>query len=89
MPAGHRVPGADTLTRPAGASSTAPPERQGRRLPWRTLLPLSWVSAVAWAVLLAFLDGHQTLTGPIARRGEYVPAVEEVGGNPAAWLANW
>lgn len=60
-----------------------------RILPWRTLLPLSWVSAVAWAVLLAFLDGHQTLTGPIARRGEYVPAVDEVGGDPAAWLATY
>ena len=61
----------------------------GRLLPWRALLGLSWVSAVAWPVLLAFLDGHQTLTGPIARRGEYVPAVAEVGNDPAAWLASF
>ncbi len=60
-----------------------------RVLPWRALLPLSWVSAVVWAVLLAFLDGHQTLTGPIERRGEYVPAVAEVGSDPRAWLASF
>lgn len=60
-----------------------------RVLPWRALLGLSWVSSVAWAVLLAFLDGHQTLTGPIARRGEYVPAVAEVGSDPGAWLASF
>lgn len=60
-----------------------------RLLPWRLLLPLSWVSAVLWAVLLAFLDGHDSLVGPIARRGEYVPAVAEVGDDPVSWLTSF
>jgi apolipoprotein N-acyltransferase len=59
------VPGADTLTRSADESSVFSPERQGRRLPWRTLLAL----VGGLLLLLAFPGYHLSylaVLGPTA-----------------------
>ncbi len=60
-----------------------------RWLPWRLLMVTAWASAAAWAVLLAFQDGHQSLGGPISRPREYVAAVPEVGSDPIGWLGTF
>lgn len=60
-----------------------------RLLPWHLLLALAWVSSAAWAVLLAFRDGHPSLSEPIARPREFVPAVADVGGGPLGWLSTF
>ncbi len=60
-----------------------------RHLPWRLLLVVSWGTAVGWAVLLAFRDGHRSLAWPIARPREYVPAVSDIGDDPVGWLSTF
>ncbi|WP_305852285.1 hypothetical protein [Blastococcus sp. PRF04-17] len=62
MPAGHGASGAGTLTRPAGTSPSAPPERPGRRLPWRTLL-----AVVGGLLLLLAFPGYSLV--PLAVLG--------------------
>lgn len=60
-----------------------------RWLPWRFLMLTGWASAAAWAVLLAFQDGHKSLHSPISRPREYVAAVPEVGSDPVGWLGTF
>ncbi|WP_416367414.1 hypothetical protein [Nocardia terpenica] len=49
-----------------------------RRLPWSRLLPLAWVTAVAWAFALAMIDGWRVgFAGRLIRGDEYL---HEVGG---------
>ncbi|MFI5776616.1 hypothetical protein [Nocardia sp. NPDC051570] len=49
-----------------------------RRLPWRRLLALTWLTAVCWAFALAMIDGWQRgFAGRLTTRDEYL---HEVGG---------
>ncbi|WP_245722182.1 hypothetical protein [Nocardia crassostreae] len=49
-----------------------------RRLPWRRLLLVTWLTAVAWAFALAMVDGWQRgFAGRLITRDEYLA---EVGG---------
>ncbi|MQY29431.1 hypothetical protein NRB56_50210 [Nocardia sp. RB56] len=49
-----------------------------RRLPWRRLLTVSWLTSVAWTFALAMVDGWQVgFAGRLTRRHEYL---WEVGG---------
>ncbi|MEV6774554.1 hypothetical protein AB0N05_38545 [Nocardia sp. NPDC051030] len=49
-----------------------------RRLPWRRLLVVSWLTAMAWAFALAMVDGWQRgFAGRLTTRDEYL---HEVGG---------
>jgi len=50
------------------------------RLPWRWLLAVSSLTAAAWAISLALVDGVSRLSSPIATEAEYLHDVPEVDG---------
>ncbi|WP_375538725.1 hypothetical protein [Streptomyces griseorubiginosus] len=47
------------------------------RLPWRTLLPVAWATATAWAFSLALVDGWQRgIAGRLTTRHEYLQVID-------------
>ncbi|MER7665592.1 hypothetical protein [Streptomyces sp. NPDC096193] len=55
------------------------------RLPWRALLPLTWVTAMAWIFALALIDGwHRGVADRLTTRHEYLQVVDRFYDIPAA-----
>jgi hypothetical protein len=49
------------------------------RLPWRTLLLLTFAVAAAWALALALVDGASAITAPLETRFDYLRDVPRIG----------
>ncbi|GHA17605.1 membrane protein [Streptomyces purpurascens] len=57
----------------------------GARLPWRTLLPLAWGTAMAWICSLALIDGwHRGIAHRLTTRHEYLQVIDRFDDIPAA-----
>ncbi|HVB26539.1 MAG TPA: hypothetical protein VNE21_01355 [Mycobacteriales bacterium] len=56
------------------------------RLPWRRLLLAGYLSAVAWALGLALVDGGRGLAGPVTDPGSFLADSRLVRGNPLGYL---
>ncbi len=55
------------------------------RLPWRTLVPLTWGTAMAWTYSLALIDGwHRGIAVRLTTRHEYLQVVDRFHDIPAA-----
>jgi hypothetical protein len=66
------------------AVAVLPPLAQ--RLPWRSLLPVSWAAAVLWTVVLALSDGFDALHRPLDAPTEYPVGLDAVRADPLEWL---
>ncbi|WP_217207000.1 hypothetical protein [Streptomyces sp. AC550_RSS872] len=54
------------------------------RLPWRSLLPLAWATALAWIFSLALIDGwHRGIAGRLTTRHEYLQVIDRFDDIPA------
>ncbi|MEU0008739.1 hypothetical protein ABZ079_31915 [Streptomyces sp. NPDC006314] len=54
------------------------------RLPWRTLLVAAWVTALAWVLSLALVDGwHQGVAGKLTTHNEYLRVIDRFHDIPA------
>ncbi|MET9971077.1 hypothetical protein ABZZ80_35545, partial [Streptomyces sp. NPDC006356] len=54
------------------------------RLPWRSLLPLAWATALAWIFSLALIDGwHRGIAGRLTSRHEYLQVIDRFADIPA------
>ena len=55
------------------------------RLPWRSLLPLTWATALAWIFSLALIDGWQRgIADRLTTRHEYLQVIDRFDDIPAA-----
>jgi hypothetical protein len=66
-----------------GAAVVAWGPRAARRLPWRRVLTLGWITSMAWTVALAASDGWDRVTAPLTTRHEYQPlaaTIDDIGG---------
>jgi hypothetical protein len=76
-------PQADALLIPAIAvavAAVAIAPTLALRLPWRILLPATWLMATCWSFALAGAGGLHGITHGISTRGEYLPYVGRVHG---------
>ena len=80
-----------TVLAPAVAVAVLAAVRGGlvERLPWRRLLVLAWLAALAWALALAVVDGGNGLSFPIANPDEYLRDVPAVGDDPAGYIRDF
>lgn len=63
--------------------------RASRRLPWRSLLAVTVLTAATWAVALALVDGREGLTRPLESQYEYLHDVPLVGDSPREFLGTF
>jgi hypothetical protein len=59
------------------------------RLSWRRLLPLSWLMALAWTVVLALSDGMDALHRPLDAPTEYPAGLPAVHADPLGYLSTF
>ncbi|WP_395103628.1 hypothetical protein [Actinomadura sp. SCN-SB] len=57
-----------------------------QRLSWRMLLPVSWIAAIAWTVVLSLSDGLDALHRPLDAPTEYPAALDDVRADPLGWV---
>lgn len=83
--------GPASLLAPLVAAAVLAAVRAGivERLPWRWLLVAAWVSAAAWSVALALVDGTDGLAGPVRDPKEYLVDAGAVATDPVAFVRDF
>ncbi|PZS30895.1 MAG: hypothetical protein DLM59_10715 [Pseudonocardiales bacterium] len=82
---------AGTLLAPAVAAAVLLAAARGLadRMRWRVVLLAAYLSALAWALSLAAVDGGNGLAAPVTNAGEYLRDVPAVHDRPGGFIAGF